>query len=160
MLKETLKSKIPVFSGADINHILDLAQKSHENYLIRSNRNDLDKALVYYLEAMKINPSIPHVYYKLASLLWEKGDIDLTSAIQKCKKAIELDPKSANARLYLGYFLKASGNYKEAEKWLNGHDLKIRVSKKVYVNPKVDLFAEQLDYKFYNLILTAEKIKK
>jgi len=51
-------------------------------------------------------------------------------------------------------------NYKEAEKWLNGHDLKIRVSKKVYVNPKVDLFAEQLDYKFYNLILTAEKIKK
>jgi tetratricopeptide (TPR) repeat protein len=116
MLKETITSQIPVFSGADINQILDLAQKSHENYLIRSNRNDLDKALVYYLEAIKINPSIPHVYYKLASLLWEKGDIDLNSAIQKCKKAIELDPKSSNARLYLGYFLKAAGNYKEAEK--------------------------------------------
>lgn len=116
MLKETLNSQIPVYSGADINHILDLAQKSHESYLIRSNQNDLDKALVYYLEAIKINPSIPHVYYKLASLLWEKGDIDINSAIQKCKKAIELDPKSSNARLYLGYFLKASGNYKEAEK--------------------------------------------
>lgn len=116
MLKESLKSQIPVFSGADINHILDLAQKSHESYLIRSNQNDLDKALVYYLEAIKLNPSIPHVYYKLASLLWEKGDIDISSAIQKCKKAIELDSKSSNARLYLGYFLKAAGNYKEAEK--------------------------------------------
>jgi len=116
MLKETLKSQIHVFSGADINQILDLAQKSHDNYLIRSNRNDLDKALVYYLEAIKLNPSIPHVYYKLASLLWEKGDIDLNSAIQKCKTAIELDPKSANARLYLGYVLKAAGKYEEAEK--------------------------------------------
>jgi len=116
MLKETFKSQMPVFSGADINQILDLAQKSHENYLIRSNQNDLDNALVYYLEAIKINPSIPHVYYKLASLLWEKGDIDISSAIQKCRKAIELDSKSSNARLYLGYFLKAAGNYKEAEK--------------------------------------------
>lgn len=117
MLKETLlNNQMPVFSGADINQILDLAQKSHESYLIRSNQNDLDKALLYYLEAMKLNPSIPHIYYKLASLLWEKGDIDLNSAIQKCKKAIELDPKSSNARLYLGYFLKAAGKYEEAEK--------------------------------------------
>jgi len=115
MLKQTLQSQQYVFSGADLNQILDLAQKSHENYLIRANKNDLDKALIYYLEAIKLNPDISHVHYKLASLLWEKGDIDLTSAIQKCRKAIELDPKSANARLYLGYFLKASGNYTEAE---------------------------------------------
>jgi len=116
MQKQTLRIEMPVFSGIDINQILDLAQKSHENYLIRSNQHDLDKALLYYLEAIKINPSIPHVYYKLASLLWEKGDIDISSAIQKCRKAIELDSKSSNARLYLGYFLKAAGNYQEAEK--------------------------------------------
>jgi tetratricopeptide (TPR) repeat protein len=116
MLKNNFISEIPVFSGADINQILDLAQKSHENYLIRANKNDLDRALLYYLEAMKINPSIPQVYYKLASLLWEKGDIDLRSAIEKCQKAVELDPKSPNAYLYLGYFLKAAGKYEEAEK--------------------------------------------
>lgn len=114
MIQNTFKNQVPVCP--DINHILDLAQKSHENYLIRSNQSDLDKALSYYLQAAKINPSIPHVHYKLASLLWEKGDIDLNSAIQKCKKAVELDPKSANARLYLGYFLKAAGNLTEAEK--------------------------------------------
>jgi tetratricopeptide (TPR) repeat protein len=115
MLKETINEEIPVFSGADINQVLDLAQKSHENYLLRANVKDLDRALLYYLEAIRINPVLPEPHYKLASLLWEKGDIDLNSAIKHCKKAVELSPKSANARLYLGYFLKASGRYAEAE---------------------------------------------
>ncbi len=116
MLRENTQEEIPVFSGADINQILNLAQKSHENYLIRSNAKDLDRALIYYLEAVKINPEIPEVHYKLASLLWEKGEIDLNLAIKHCKKAVRLAPKSANAWLYLGFFLKASCKYKEAEK--------------------------------------------
>jgi superkiller protein 3 len=115
MLREYLVQQIPVFSGTDIKKILDLAQKSHENYLIRANKKDLDRALIYYLEAIRINPSIPEVYYKLASILWEKGDIDLNSAIKQCKKAVELAPHSSTAKLYLGYFLKASGKYTEAE---------------------------------------------
>ena len=90
MLKETISEQIPVFSGADINQILELAQKSHEKYLIRANKKDRDKALIYYLEAIKINPAIAEVYYKIASLLWEKGEIDLHSAIKQCKKAVEL----------------------------------------------------------------------
>ncbi len=116
MIKNTFKNEVNVLSEVDINHILDLAQKSHENYLIRSDQSDLEKALEYYYEAIKINPLIPQVHYKLASLLWEKGDIDLSSAIQKCRKAVELDPKSANAMLYLGYFLKAARKFEEAEK--------------------------------------------
>lgn len=116
MLKKTEQHQNSVLLDADINQILDLAQKSHENYLIRSNLYDLNKALVYYNEAMKINPHISHVYYKLASLLWEKGDIDINTAIKKCKRAVELDRKSPNARLYLGYFLKTAGKFKEAEK--------------------------------------------
>ncbi|HSA07011.1 MAG TPA: tetratricopeptide repeat protein [Candidatus Gastranaerophilales bacterium] len=116
MLTENTHEEIFVFSGADINQILDLAQKSHENYLIRANAKDLDKALVYYLEAIKLNPEISEVHYKLASLLWEKGEIDLNSAIKHCKKAVELSPYSAKARLHLGYFLKTAGKYLEAEK--------------------------------------------
>ena len=115
MLKETEQCQKAVLSDTDINQILDLAQKSHENYLVRSNRYDLDKALIYYSEVIRINPSISHVYYKIASLLWEKGDIDINSAIKKCKKAVELDSKSSQARLYLGYFLKTAGRFKEAE---------------------------------------------
>lgn len=116
MLKENQGYQNCVLSDVDVNQILDMAHKAHENYLIRSTGQDLDKALIYYNEVMKINPSIPDVYYKSASLLWEKGDIDINSAVQKCKKAIELDPKSSNARLYLGYFLKTARRYKEAEK--------------------------------------------
>lgn len=116
MLRENKHQEIPVFSGSDINQILDLAQKSHENYLIRANIKDLDRALVYYMEAIKINPQLPEAHYKLASLLWEKGEIDIYSAIKHCKKAVELAPNSANARLHLGYFMKAAGNYTEAEK--------------------------------------------
>ncbi|OGH99855.1 MAG: hypothetical protein A2Y25_05780 [Candidatus Melainabacteria bacterium GWF2_37_15] len=115
MLRENITQEISVFTGTDINQLLDLAQKSHEKYLLRANRKDLDAALLYYLEAIKINPAIAEVYYKLASLLWEKGEIDLHSAIKQCKKAVELAPNSSMARLYLGYFLKAAGRYPEAE---------------------------------------------
>ncbi len=115
MLRENTYKEVSVFTGADLNHILDLAQKSHEDYLIRANAKDLDRALVYYLEAIKLNPQIPEVHYKLASLLWEKGEIDLYSAIKHCKKAVELAPGSSNARLYLGYFLRAAQRHEEAE---------------------------------------------
>ncbi len=115
MLKENISNEISVFSGADIQELLELAKKSHEKYLLRANRKDLDTALLYYLEAIKINPAIAEVYYKIASLLWEKGEIDLISAINQCKKAVELSPNSPIARLYLGYFLKAACRYEEAE---------------------------------------------
>jgi len=116
MLKQNMQGDaISVISGKDIDQILSLAQKSHENYLISSDKTDLDNALLYYYEVIKLNPAISDVYYKLACLLWEKGDIDLNIAVGNCKKAIELDPKSSNARLYMGYFLKAAGNFEEAE---------------------------------------------
>lgn len=99
----------------DIKQILKLAKKSHEEYLIRAKESDLENALIYYFQAIKIDPSISEAYYKLASLMWEKGQIDLHTAIEQCEKAINLDPKSATARLYFGYFLKAAGKYNEAE---------------------------------------------
>ena len=45
----------------------------------------------------------------------------------------------------------------EVKKWLNGCGLKINKEKEVYVNPKVDLFAEQVDKEFYNLIVLCNK---
>lgn len=116
MLKENISSDVTFFSGADLEQLLKLAKNSHEKYLLRANRKDLDKALLYYLEVIKINPAIAEVYYKIASLLWEKGDIDMYSAIKQCKKAVELAPNNPIARMYLGYFLKAAGRYDEAER--------------------------------------------
>ena len=46
---------------------------------------------------------------------------------------------------------------KEAIEWLIKCGLKINNSKKVYINPKVDLFTEQLDEEFYDLIVECRK---
>lgn len=101
--------------NTDIKQILTLAKQAHEDYLIRANESDLENALIYYFQAIKIDPSISEAYYKLASLMWEKGQIDLNSALEQCEKAIKLDPSSATARLYFGYFLKTAGKFNEAE---------------------------------------------
>ena len=48
-------------------------------------------------------------------------------------------------------------NEKEARDWLRKCGLKPIFSKKVFINPKVDLFAEQFNEKFYNLIVLCDK---
>jgi tetratricopeptide (TPR) repeat protein len=111
-------------NNTDIKNILKLAKHSHEEYLIRARESDLESALIYYFQAIKIDPSISEAYYKLASLMWEKGQIDLYSAIEQCEKAIKLDPKSPTARLYFGYFLKAAGKFEEAEEEFK-HSIKL-----------------------------------
>ncbi len=99
----------------NIENILKLAKESHENYLVRATDKDLEKAIDYYIEAINIDPSVSEAYYKLAGLLWEKGQIDIDSALAQCEKAIELEPNSCTGRLYYAYFLKAAGKFAEAE---------------------------------------------
>ncbi len=96
--------------------VLELARKAHENYLIRSNKNDLNEAIDYYIDTIKLNPNVAETYYRLASLLWENGQITLTAAIEQCKSAVSISPKNPNARLYTGYFLNLAQQYEEAEK--------------------------------------------
>ena len=49
-------------------------------------------------------------------MLWDKGEINLSSAIEQCKSAISLSPSNSNARIYAGYFLEMAKQYDEAEK--------------------------------------------
>ena len=46
---------------------------------------------------------------------------------------------------------------KEAINWLKIYGLKVGYRKKVYINPSVDLFAEQLKDEFYNLVVLCSK---
>lgn len=115
MLNGRLKDRNDNLSQGNANQILQLANQAHEKYLIRSCDKDLENAIDYYIKAIIIDPSISEAYYRLASLLWEKGEIDINSALEQCQKAITLDPNSSTARLYLGYFLKAAGRLEEAE---------------------------------------------
>ena len=96
--------------------LLEEARAAHENYLIKQQDCDLEKAIEYYIDAIKVDPSICESYYRLASLLLLKGQISVEGALEQCKTALTLEPGNVNAHIYTGYFQCLNGNYDEAEK--------------------------------------------
>lgn len=115
MLKEKENNLPRNAIASDAMATLELARKSHEQYLVRSSSQDLTSAIDYYIQTIKIDPNLPETYYRLATLLWQDGQISLDSAIEQCKMASELDPRSFNAHIYSGYFLNLAKRYGEAE---------------------------------------------
>ena len=97
---------------------MEFARKYHEQYLIKGKKSDLDNAVDNYIDAIKFNPNIAEAYYRLATLLWDRGEINLSSAIEQCKSAINISPSNPNARIYAAYFLEMAKKYDEAEKEL------------------------------------------
>ena len=95
-------------------HSLELARISHEKYLIRNDNTDLQDAITNYIDAVKYDPTIPETYYRLATLMWEQGQISINTAIDQCKTAVSLAPDNMNAHLYTGYFMQMAENYPEA----------------------------------------------
>ena len=95
---------------------LEKARLAHEKYLLGQQNTDLQEAIENYIDTVKYDPSIPESYYRLASLMWEQGQISINSAIEQCKTAISLAPQNTNARLYTGYFMQLSKDFKGAIK--------------------------------------------
>ena len=107
----------PIKNGSiDAKCLLEEARSAHENYLIRQQETDLEKAIECYVDAIKADPAICESYYRLASLLLLKGQITVDGALEQCKTAISLEPKNANAHIYSGYFQCLNGDFDEAEK--------------------------------------------
>ena len=100
----------------DVIHLLEEARCAHEQYLIKQQDVDLEKAIGYYVDAIKLNPGLAESYYRLASLLLIKGQISVEGALEQCKTALTLEPENANAHIYSGYFQCLNGNFDEAEK--------------------------------------------
>ncbi len=97
-------------------HSLEKARDAHERYLLKLQDQDLQDAIENYISAIKYDPSMPESYYRLASLMWENGQIGIQTAIEQCKTAISLAPKNINAHIYAGYFMKLANDFKAAEK--------------------------------------------
>ncbi len=95
---------------------LEKARLAHERYLIKFQEQDLEEAVENYITAIKFNPSVSEAYYRLASLMWETGQIGIQTAIEQCKTAISLAPKNVNAYIYAGYFFKKAKDFDNAEK--------------------------------------------
>lgn len=94
---------------------LEKARLAHEKYLIGQRNNDLQEAIEHYVDAVKYDPSIPETYYRLATLMWEQGQISVNTAIEQCKTAISLAPSNKDAHLYTGYFMQLAQDYNAAE---------------------------------------------
>jgi len=94
---------------------LEKARAAHEKYLIGQRNNYLEEAVEHYVDAVKYDPTIPETYYRLATLMWEQGQISLGTAIEQCKTAIVLSPKNRDAHLYTGYFMQLAQDYESAE---------------------------------------------
>ena len=94
---------------------LEKARVAHEKYLIGQRNNDLEEAVEHYVDAVKYDPTIPETYYRLATLMWEQGQISLGTAIEQCKTAVVLSPKNRDAHLYTGYFMQLAEDYEAAE---------------------------------------------
>lgn len=94
---------------------MEEARRHHEQYLIKGSRIELDSAVDSYIDAIKYNPNVAEAYYRLATLLWDKGEINLSSAIEQCMSAVNISPNNPNARIYAGFFLEMAKKYDEAE---------------------------------------------
>ena len=95
---------------------LDKARMAHQKYIIKQQGEDLENAISYYIDAIRCDGSIAEPYYRLASLMYEKGQISLDTAIEQCRTAVTLEPNNVNAHIYTGYFLSMSEDYKSAQK--------------------------------------------
>lgn len=95
---------------------LDKARIAHQKYIIKQQGEDLENAISYYIDAIRNDGSVAEPYYRLASLMYEKGQISLDTAIEQCRTAITLEPTNVNAHIYAGYFLSMSEDYKSAQK--------------------------------------------
>lgn len=98
------------------NVVFENARRFHENYLLKFQEHDLHEAIESYVEVLTLNPDKAECYYRLASLMYDSGQITLESTIEQCQKAINMNPDNINAYIYAGYYLEQAEKFSEAEK--------------------------------------------
>ncbi len=115
MSEQILLQSIKAVDSEKAQIALEKARLAHERYLIRQHNTDLEEAITNYIDAVKMDPTVPEAYYRLATLMWEQGQISVETAIEQCKTAISLAPKNIDAHIYTGFFMKLAEDFKSAE---------------------------------------------
>jgi|AntAceMinimDraft_17_1070374.scaffolds.fasta_scaffold02383_6 tetratricopeptide (TPR) repeat protein len=103
---------------------LQLLELSPSNYIcnkylgaISESNGKLGKALLYYEKALKVSPNDDELYSKLAYLMMAKSTNNLHKALPYARKAVELNPESANNIYILSQVLVYANNYSEASNY-------------------------------------------
>ena len=115
MSEQVIMQSIKAANPEKAKEFLERARSAHEKYLVCSQNTDLQEAIENYIDTVKYDPTIAEAYYRLATLMWEQGQISLETAIEQCKTAISLAPKNINAHMYTGFFMKLAEDFKSAE---------------------------------------------
>lgn len=115
MSEQILLQPIKAANTDKAKESLEKARAAHEKYLVCQQNTDLQEAIEHYIDAVKYDPTAPEAYYRLATLMWEQGQISLDTAIEQCKTAVSLAPQNVNAHLYTGFFMKLAQDFKSAE---------------------------------------------
>jgi len=79
-------------------------------------QNNIDQAVKYYLEAIRIRPKDPEAHNNLAAIFVEQNKLD--DAVAYFRKAVEIKPAYADAYYNLGRALQQQGKFNEAIKYL------------------------------------------
>lgn len=74
----------------------------------------IDEGMKHLMRAVKLDPQLPHAWYRLAWSEKEKGHFEL--ALKHYKKAIALKPSDEKSRLGVGAMLSRLGKNRAAEK--------------------------------------------
>lgn len=115
---------------------------------ILEKRGALQKALLEYEQATKLDPKVP-VYWVKSGLLQEKLN-DSSGALESYKKAVSIDPNDTDALYFLAAFYEKNGKVEEAIETIN-KQIKIEPTDKETLEKlemlKQKLKAEQLNQK-------------
>lgn len=87
----------------------------YNDYLARAVQKDLEQAVRAFRQAVELEPAMAEAQVKLASALWDQGAISVDEALQRCELALLYKPKCAEAALFLGYFLRRTGQFAQAQ---------------------------------------------
>ncbi|MBP3924546.1 tetratricopeptide repeat protein [bacterium] len=160
MSEQILLPSINAARNNNVREVLEKARLAHERYLIRQHDTDLQDAITNYIDAVKMDPTLPEAYYRLAALMWEQGQISLETAIEQCKTAVSLAPANTDAHLYTGFFMKMAEDFQAAENEFKSaiKDSKLKsarprllLSQSILqkINSKEGKFADYLNFVYY-----------
>ena len=77
-----------------------------------THKNQLERALSHYLEALRIRPDDPTGHYGIGIVYTKLGNFD--KAVHHYREAIEMNPEHVNAHTGLGVVLAKQGRFDDA----------------------------------------------
>jgi tetratricopeptide (TPR) repeat protein len=105
---------VPLKLDHDGTYYLKTANQFEQRFQLRGNASDRDVAVAHYRRATSLNPKLAEPYHRLATILWEQGDITLDTAMEYCHTALTLAPNDPQAVWVYGLFCYRKGDWNQA----------------------------------------------